>query len=526
MVKYSQKILKGKHTKKYSLRFPSLETNLEFKFSLNSKKTFSKFDKFSITEPKYAISKDNIQKDEGEKFNNFSLKNKNNNEKFICESCGDAFTLKKNLNRHIREQHLKINYFSCPYCLKTFPRIKEHLFRCKKGILSKIYFKLEKKKVFSKEKPKTAKNKIPEISNIITKFSATSVQFTNRITGLTEKYDYTNKLIGEGTFGKVFIGFNTSTKIPIAVKALKSEKVNPKKYKNEIDILRDLKNEKYFPRIFHSEFNKNNKIIIESLHGPNLIKLLDFCKGKFPMYTILSIAIELLKRLEALHKNGILHKDIKPSNIVFGNFSTQKIDEKDSLYLVDYGLSTKYIDENKNHYQYLINRRFVGTVKFASRHALNTERYSRRDDLESLIYVLVYLYKGKLPWQNLQNEYGSPEKYEKIRDYICDINLDDLFKDMPKVFQFIYKNICALEFEEEPPYEFFITLFEKEKIKIKKETQINVDYKFIWTEKIIQALDANNKSKYENKKYIKEIFHNLDLGNLRKYFKNFEKDTI
>ena len=128
-------------------------------------------------------------------------------------------------------------------------------------------------------------------------------------------------------------------------------------------------------------------------------------------------------------------------------FYTKKAEGKDSLYLVDYGLSQKYIDNNKNHYQYLINKKFVGTIRYASRHTLNTERYSRRDDLESLIYVLVYLYKGELPWQNP----------------------NDLFKDMPKVFQFIYKNICALEFEEESPYEFFVILFEKEKQKIKKE---------------------------------------------------------
>ena len=94
------------------------------------------------------------------------------------------------------------------------------------------------------------------------------------------------------------------------------------------------------------------------------------------------------------------------------------------------------------------------------------------------------------------------------------MNTSDLFKDMPKVFQFIYKNICALEFDEEPPYEFFVTLLEKEKLKITKEKQENNDYKFIWTEKIIKVIGVNNKLRYEKRKYIKEIFHNLDLGNI------------
>jgi len=82
---------------------------------------------------------------------------------------------------------------------------------------------------------KKGKNKISVISTFITKFSTDSVDFTNRITGITEKYNYTNKLIGEGTFGKVFIGFNASNKIQAAVKVLKSEKAKQKNYKNEID---------------------------------------------------------------------------------------------------------------------------------------------------------------------------------------------------------------------------------------------------------------------------------------------------
>ena len=527
MTKYCQKSHASKLSKNYSSQIHVSKKNNKNKFSFYSKINSHEFEKFVRTESQRKTIQNKFEEEENQENDNFNLKHNDDVAKFSCELCNTVFTLKKNLNRHYREQHLKANNVCCPYCLKSYLRIKEHLFRCRKGILSKIYAKSEEhKKIYSKLKFKKGKNKIPVISTFITKFSTDSVQFTNRITGITEKYNYTNKLIGEGTFGKVFIGFNASNKIPVAVKVLKSEKAKQKNYKNEIDLLSELKNEKYFPRILHSEFNKDHKIIIETLHGPNLRNLLYFCDGKFPIYTILNIAIELIKRLEALHKNGIVHRDIKPSNIVYGNFTTHEVDEKDSLYLVDYGLSQKYLDDNKNHYQFLINRKFVGTLRYASRHILNTERYSRRDDLESLMYVLVYLFRGELPWQNIPNEYATPEKYEKIRDFICEMNTSDLFKDMPKVFQFIYKNICALEFDEEPPYEFFVTLLEKEKLKITKEKQENNDYKFIWTEKIIKVIGFNNKLRYEKRKYIKEIFHNLDLGNIREYFKNYEKDAI
>ena len=83
--------------------------------------------------------------------------------------------------------------------------------------------------------------------------------------------------------------------------------------------------------IFIQNFSKI-KIIIQSLLGANIKELKEFCGGKFPLYTILTIGIELLKRISVIHKYGILRRDLKPSNILYGNFTTYKGIEK-ILYL-------------------------------------------------------------------------------------------------------------------------------------------------------------------------------------------------
>lgn len=155
-----------------------------------------------------------------------------------------------------------------------------------------------------------------------------------------------------------------------------------------------------------------------------------------------------------MHKHGILHRDIKPSNVVFGNFKAVNQNEKDGLYFIDYGLSTKYIDNDNNHYKYLKNRKFVGSIKYASVHALNAEKQSRSNDLESLFYVLIYLLRGNLPWNYIASKYTQMEKYEKTRDYIFNM---DYLEGLPNVFKFIYKNIKLLDFDEETPYFHFVT---------------------------------------------------------------------
>lgn len=227
-----------------------------------------------------------------------------------------------------------------------------------------------------------------------------------------------------------------------------------------------------------------------------------------------------------MHNHGILHRDIKPSNIVFGNFTTENQYEKDGLYFIDYGLSTKYIDSDNNLYKYLKNWNFVGSIKYASLHSLNAERQSRRDDLESLFYVLIYLFRGNLPWNYIASKYTQLEKYEKTRDYIFNIDYNELLEGLPDVFKFIYKNIKLLDFDEEPPYAHFITLLEKEKKNLIIQYHLDTQYKFIWTQKIMEGLFSNDKNNHEQQIEIKNLFYEIKTKKLKKYFKDFKKELI
>jgi serine/threonine protein kinase len=255
-----------------------------------------------------------------------------------------------------------------------------------------------------------------------------------------------DSVIGKGSFGVVFAARNTITSEPVAIKI---EDSDSKVLKNEAKMMKLLEEDNGFPRLrSYGKYQEVNYLVMDRL-GESLEELRTRCGGKLSLKSVLMFGLVALTRLESLHARGIVHRDIKPDNFLIGGRS-----EGDAkIHLIDFGLSRRYIDSRERHIDEEGGRKLTGTVRYASVHIHAGTTPSRRDDLESLGYVMIYLLNGGLPWQSITAEdkeaRNSAVGIAKIAQPI-----HDLFPRVPMEF-WIWTLYCrTLAFDEDPDYKY------------------------------------------------------------------------
>lgn len=308
------------------------------------------------------------------------------------------------------------------------------------------------------------------------------------------------KEIGKGTFGSIFLGKNTETNEEFAVKIenIQNDVLNKptETLLKEAKILYELKGERGFPRMYY--FIKDDKlsIMVMTLLSRNLSELWKNNNKKLSLKTVLMAADQMISRLEYLHLQGVVHRDIKPENFMIGNDQT-------FIYLIDFGLSKKYRDELGAHNPCREGVGMVGTARYTSVYSHLGLEHSRRDDLESLGYMMVYFLKGKLPWMNVQAETKS-EKHQRIGEMKMKMTSTELCKGLPVQFLQYFEYVKGLSYAQEPNYGYLKKLF---RTLLLNNMQSNNVLKYDWEvksnmEKKDESMQSFNTDQADKKKMI------------------------
>ncbi|CAN8247888.1 unnamed protein product [Cochlearia groenlandica] len=246
------------------------------------------------------------------------------------------------------------------------------------------------------------------------------------------------KKIGSGSFGVLFLGVDVQTGEEVAVKMESVKTKHPQlQYESRLYML--LEGGVGIPSLKWFGVEGEYSVMVIDLLGPSLEDLFNYCDRKFSLKTVLMLADQL-------------------------------------VYAIDFGLGKKYRDlQTHRHIPYRENKNLTGTARYASVNTHLGVEQSRRDDLESLGYVLMYFIKGSLPWQGLKAG-TKKQKYDRISEKKVSTPIEVLCKNHPSEFVQYFRYCRSLRFDDKPDYSYLKRLFRD--LFIREGYRFN--YEFDW----------------------------------------------
>ena len=335
-----------------------------------------------------------------------------------------------------------------------------------------------------------------EVSHVKEEPDITKYQHRNLI---NSKYVFGRK-IGKGSFGCIYQGLNIITQENVAIKYEATTCAQPtlvweSKILNHLSGIPGVVKLRYFG----TESNKN--IIVMDLFSHTLAEEVRKLKKtatsaifnrKYenssesgsecgseseieldePIYkhylkNVLKYTITIIEVIEKIHERGVIHRDIKPENFMISQLGLQDREDREDreeheeheeqatlkkVNIIDFGLSRIYIKDG-THIPNKQNSSIVGTMRYISTHIHEGNVYSRRDDIISILYVIIYLLKGKLPWCGLKVESEDKRtKAEIVYEVKKRTSITELCEGLPAIFERMLTYAYKIGYDEKPDY--------------------------------------------------------------------------
>ncbi|KAK5998641.1 Casein kinase 1-like protein 5 [Cladobotryum mycophilum] len=288
-------------------------------------------------------------------------------------------------------------------------------------------------------------------------------------------------IVGRGSYGVVCLATDTETNSKVAIK-LEPCKAVSKDLKHEVELLQRLSDTVGIPRVEWYGRECDYNAMVFDLLGPSLQDLFDRCGRRFSLKTTLMLADQLIERMEQIHAKNVVHRDLKPHNLLIGYGDKAHI-----VHVVDFGMSKDSIIRKNSHRDILERHGFYGTTRYTSFSShleyvrlricpfllysfhtltiLDQQEQMPKDDLESIAYILIYFARGHLPWAGIRGGWEY-----KVCDHVgrkkIELSPEEIAAGLPIEFAKHLRYLRSLTWDEPLNYaalrEMYRQLFERE----------------------------------------------------------------
>ncbi|RAO71504.1 uncharacterized protein BHQ10_007516 [Talaromyces amestolkiae] len=268
--------------------------------------------------------------------------------------------------------------------------------------------------------------------------------------------------------GTLYQGTHVETRETVSIKLERVDAAHPQ-LEHEANVHNRLAHIVGIPFVRWFGTDDNHRVMVMNHLGPNLEELLQQCDGTFTLRTVLSLADQLIPLIESFHSERYIHRDIRPESIFVGSGIHDP-----QVYLTNLGLAKRYCDPKSGaHIAESEGKALVGTVYYASLHVHDGKGHARRDDMESLGFVLLRLMRGSLPWQRTRCK-KKDKMYRDIGEKKA--NIEVLCHRLPSAFGEYFTHVRSLKFHDKPDYSYLRKIFRD--LFVDKSFQRN--YSFDW----------------------------------------------
>jgi serine/threonine protein kinase len=221
-------------------------------------------------------------------------------------------------------------------------------------------------------------------------------------------------LLGDGGFGRVFLGFRSDIDGPVAVKIFKPEFASSKKWRErflrEIRAIEAMGGMHTAALIDAGSGDDPPWLAMRYVHAPSLDKVI-YQYGPFDQLGAWWLATSLGEALAEIHAKGILHRDLKPQNILI---------ERTGVKVIDFGIS-RFVDGSR----VTTDSSFFGTRQFApNEHLLDPRDATEKSDVFALGMVLAYAMTCRTPFHDRTDSerlMGCPPDLDGVPDELYEL---------------------------------------------------------------------------------------------------------